>query len=62
MTATKVANLLFMLRSRDWEDSAVEGGGGANLDILEQVQHDHMETAKLTIISPIDIIYILYYT
>ena len=32
MTATKVANLLFMLRSRDWEDSAVEGGGGANLD------------------------------
>ena len=40
MTATKVANLLFMLRSRDWEDSAVEGGGGAHLDILEQVQHD----------------------
>ena len=34
MTATKVAmaNLLFMLRSRDREDSAVEGGGGANLD------------------------------
>ena len=55
MTATKVAmaNLLFMLRSRDWEDSAVEGGGGAHLDILEQVQHDHMETAKLTIISSI---------
>ena len=53
MTATKVAiaNLLFMLRSRDWEDSAVEGGGGAHLDIF--VQHDHMETAKLTIISSI---------